>query len=533
MSSEQSNIKTRDEFIDLANYRIDSNTLLRYFLIAGATFAGGLLSYAGVVALGFSPTVAFSAFVLNSIVSIQMNKKFITNGIDKRIIPLFNKLSGTINTDINLKTSLFYILISLLATVSFSATTLYAALELFSPLIAIGISLISGLAYFPYCVEVLNKFLKFYTKDNINSKIQKFYDDLGDKSLNHKRAILLALLSLVVPICIGAIVLTMPSWLYETFAGLSKLLPAILPMQLTLVIVGITASCQIISNSLLIATSPLKAVFKLGDFEPKNALSHIPSSPGVNYNPAMWLVIASAETTAVTLFLSHCLGHAFMSGSRNYAATGVTTAADAYTDGSVIFIRSSKPHSHEPFDSIILGAKLIVTLIPQLIAIPIHMLISRRIDRLSNTNQNRILSDYLELAIKDCYYFVYDYLAKKQESKQHDLEHKQLHGCCESHTGSQHQITHPVENTKQDAHKEEHQKMDVALTSTSLSRQRINSADIPAAPFERSTGVFGFHQDTRVFRTPEQNIDSSKRRSRSAEALANGTLVARKRSMSA
>lgn len=406
--------------INQLKQHITPKNIFMAVLNIGSTFAAGLLTYAGAIAVGFNLPFALLAFALTAVVCIQVNFKMIS----KALASLENfindlRLNSNLSNKYQNLTQLLAIAISILAAISFSACTLFAAVSLFSPISAGILGIVTGVAYFFIAYQTIIKSFKFYSPKNLIEKTNEFLKNLGSKSLQTKALIFSALLAFVVPICLYSVYLTIPAWLVETQLGLGLLMPA----KIAAVTGIITAIFQIASNLLFLTINPLKAVFRLSNFElptGSTLINKVRTNKSRLFNPIHWLIIAIDKTLTPLGFIAHCISHAFLAGSRDIIATVVNTLSDSFADASFTVIRNKHNHSHEPFEFIMLSIKTILTLPLQLLAVPTSFLIKLFTRNTDEKLKNKSNKELLTQSLKENFYFVDDYIACKECSHKHD-----------------------------------------------------------------------------------------------------------------
>lgn len=426
--------KSRDflenlKFEILHPYNLSINLLALF-----STIAIGLLSYAGAIAIGFSFSLAITAFLLTAIVSLQVNLAM----IKKAVI----NLEKFLTSQEDLLKNILFIIIAILSTISISATTLLSAVELFSFASALIITTISGIACFFISFQTLEQAMIFIEK--FNDKITKFNNELEERA-PITRAIIILICLLLVLSASYYIVATATTWWVETQLGLLL----VIPLGAATAINILTSPFAFITHALFSIINPLSALFKFSrvNFE-FNFLDTIKNNYGLVFNPFYLINTCLAYTTSFLLFLAHSACHALMA-SRHSLVTISGTIVDFFADANFTIAREQQDgenakttakkhnhhhdddsddddeHSHEPFDFIVMLTQILVTLPLQVLAIPTTVLINLFAE------PHKPISQIINESFKENFYFVAEYIENK-------LEHSHNH----SHCNDQHNHNH-------------------------------------------------------------------------------------------
>lgn len=385
------------------------SSLFIYLLTIGATVAISALSYAGAIALSFSYGTALSVFALTAIVCLQVNLEMIRDAISK--LKKFTSNGHPILNSIML-------VMSILAAISFSFSTLNAAVGLFSLTASILISITSSLAFLFISYELMQKTFDYIK--NYKNYAFKFYNNLKIKHWSIKYLALLASVSLL-SITGFLMVATAPTWWLETQLGAILLLSA----RSAIVIKFITAPFAIISNSLFAAINSMEAIMKFSDFGMRPSLNkNIKDNPKIQYSPVLKyqpifllnkLLINSNKLliniTEFTLFITHSLAHALMAGRTSFT-TLAGTVVDFCADANFTIAKNCN-HGHEPFDFFVMLTKVAVSLPLLPFEIATSMIVNKIISP-QNSWYNCAVKSF-----KGSFNFVSNYI----ESKKHDHNH--------------------------------------------------------------------------------------------------------------
>lgn len=410
--------------------------LFIYLLTLGSTLATGLLSYAGAIALGFSFPAAIITLFLTAIVCLQVNYEMIANAITKLKNFLNNKLINSV-----------FVFVSLLAAISFSISTFYAAIGLFSLGISLGIMAVSTAAFFFITYEILDK-TKVLLQD-LKLLYKEFNNTLEKRHFLFR--FLINATSLIIALsCAVMIVTSLPTWWLETQLGLML----IVSLKLANFIRLLTAPFAIISYSLYSVVNSFEAIFKFRNFNiTSNFIKDLKQDAALLFNVPYIAARFIASTTAFTLFLAHSVCHALM-GGRNPLAAASATIVDFFADANFTIAPNSKSsvhehnHSHEPFDGIVMVSQLALTLPLQILAVPFNIILSK----LNNTDLS--LKQCVIKSFKQSFYFVKDYI----DSKKHE------HSCGHHHN-------HDHESHSHDNHNQNQQPKDKPSLQEPLKRQ--------------------------------------------------------------
>jgi hypothetical protein len=385
--------------------------LIQNLLALFATIAIGLLSYAGAIAIGFSFSLAITAFLLTVLVSLQVNLEMISEAISK--LTNFFK-----NGQDKLKNILF-IIASLLSTISIGATTLLSAVGLFPFSSALLIAGISGLACFFVSFEILCQASELFT--TFQEKFAKFNEKL-EKRHPLLRAFIRLISILLILSALYYIIATAATWWTETQLGLLL----IIPIRVLVTAINVSTSpFAFITHALFSIINPILALFKFSSINTKfNFWNSIKDKPGLVFNPFYLINTALAYTTSFLLFLAHSACHALMAG-RTSLVTIAGTIVDFFADANFTIAREHKEeseegttthdhgeHGHEPFDFIVVFTQTIVTLPLQLPAIALTILISL-------FQSEKTISEAVKESLKENFYFIDQYIASKSEHAHH------------------------------------------------------------------------------------------------------------------
>ncbi len=388
-------------------------------LTISSTIAISALSYAGAIALGFNFAAGLGVFFLTAVVCLQVNLEMIENAL--------SKLKSFFSSDNKILNSIM-LLMSLLAAISFSFSTLNAAFGLFSITASVIISVSSSLAFFFISYELMQKaydYLKHYEEHAL-----KFYNNLKTKKWYIKLLAPLACIALLT-MTGYLMVATANTWWLETQLGALLLLTA----RSATVIKIITAPFAIISNSLFAAINSVEAVLKLSDFGITSIFSKNRSSyndiskqkykPIFHFHNALvYLNDILINITEFTLFTAHAVAHALMAG-RTSLTTIAGTIIDFSADANFTIAKEGK-HSHEPYEFLVMLTKVIVTLPLQLFLIPTGTITKKII------NPKSEWSSCAKEAIQNSFYFVSEYIASKKQPS--SCNHGNKNGDKSSHT---------------------------------------------------------------------------------------------------
>lgn len=401
--------------------------LFIYLLTLGSTLATGLLSYAGAIALGFSFPTAIVTLILTAIVCLQVNYEMIANAVLK--LRNFSK---------NKLINLLFILISLLAAISFSASTFYAAISLFSISVSLGIMAVSTAAFIFITYEIIDK-TKVLLGD-LKLLYKEFNDNLKKRHFLFRAFINATSLGIAIS-CIVMIITSLPTWWLETQLGLLL----IISLKSANFIRLLTAPFAVISYSLYSIVNSFEAIFKFSEFNITSTfIKDLKQDAGLLFNLPYISVRLIASTTVLTLLITHSACHALM-GGRNPLAAISATVVDFFADSNFtkapndnsILNKYKHHHSHEPFDGIVMLSQLVLTLPLQILAVPFNIILSKL--------------HYSDLSLKQCviksfeqsFYFVKDYVDSKKQGHScghhHDHEHEHEH---EHNSHSHHQHTY-------------------------------------------------------------------------------------------
>lgn len=405
--------------------KISLLTLCNIILTFGSTASAGFLSFAGASALGFGFSFSIISAFLTAIVCVAVNWSLIDEAFDR----LFDINGKDPHTNIWLKIS--FLIASILAAISFSATTLISAIPLcalipvFTPNMALLISGISSIAYFFITYSTLyytlERFNKFYQK----VKNKKLVFNLQDNKLSY------TIIGIVFASCVFLLFSTADTWWYGTLQGLQLLLSlrsATLLSVFTVPFSIIQATCFNFTYAIEASRKLLKSNLTASIYKPFiDYLNYVKKDTGLKYNVFYHLSTFLAKTTAWTLFIAHAGAHGLMAGRASLstiAGTIVDFFADAhFTVASPNYINKppsvtiasqrkkyARKHHHGAFDLIVVCCQTVITSVLQVPAVTYNYLMS------SNAKS-------FSACLKEGFYFIDDYLNHCNHDHHHHNHH--------------------------------------------------------------------------------------------------------------